>query len=140
MITFLVILLLVIYIIKSSTPNRKDDTQVEEAIDTIPPLIIKGRILGKLECLLCNTSELVDIFKYEDGVVSITMKNGEQYSSHLKDMTVAITYIIQMRNYAYEITFNNRKVRFWKTDIFTNEEWNEIDNILIMAKTVYDGR
>lgn len=55
-------------------------------------------------------------------------------------MTVAITYIIQMRNYAYEITFNNRKVRFWKTDIFTNEEWNEIDNILIMAKTVYDGR
>lgn len=140
MITFLVILLLVIYIIKSSTPNRKDDTQIKEAIDTIPPLIIKGRILGKLERLLCSTSELVDIFKYEDGVVSITMKNGKQYSSHLKDMTVAITYIIQMRNYAYEITFNNGKVRFWKTDIFTNEEWNEIDNILIMAKTVYDGR
>lgn len=144
MFAFLLILFIVWYLISAFTPKVKKKGELEKAVKETPRVYLKGRNLSTAQKFLhCSPdTETIDTFLHEDGIVTMTMRDGKRYSSHLRNMTVRFAYNLQYKTIFVSVEFNNGSsvVNFHQVNaLFGVEEWQLIYDVLGNARTVYNS-
>ena len=135
MIIFIIVFIVIVF---SLMPKKKEEEKIEETIAQMPRLYLKGKRVSGVKAVLdlATDAETIDTFLYENGVVTITMRNGKRYSSHLKDMAFSIWK--QKGVVFYECAFGNEKLSSHQMIfVFSDDEWKQIFNVLSKSKTTY---
>ena len=143
MFTLLIITLTVCAIVASikeyNTKDKRSDTS-DQKIQELPPIHIHslrnstGKKLLTMEFFESNNAILED-FNYNNGYLTLTMRNGKSITGLLSQMAVRFTdnngFI------AVSVKSNGKEVSFSKLDNFTADQWDTIINVLMLAGTTY---
>lgn len=135
MIIFIIVFIVIVF---SLMPKKKEEEKIEETIAQMPRLYLKGKRVSGVKAVLdlATDAETIDTFLYENGVVTITKRNGKRYSSHLKDMAFSVWK--QKGVVFYECAFGNEKLSSHQMIfVFSDDEWQQIFNVLSKSKTTY---
>lgn len=135
MVLFIIVVIVLFLIL---TPKKKETKNVEEVAFQMPRLYLKGKKVSGVKAFLdwATDAETIDTFLYENGVVTITMRSGKRYSSHLRDMAFSIWK--QKGVVCYECAFGNEKLSsHTMLFVFSDDEWQQIFNVLSKSKITY---
>lgn len=133
MILFIVIVVVLLLVFK---PRQKEQKEIEKMVTNTPRLYLKGKEVTGWKAFLdlASDAETIATFLYENGYVTITMRNGKRYSSHLSNM--AFSKWKQKGVVFYECVFGKERLYSHKMNfVFTDEEWKQIFDILYMSAT-----
>lgn len=140
MITILIIVL-VIWALKSAfTPDKKDEQKVQEEIEKLPRIFLKGKNMGKMEKfanLAFDDSKILKSFLYENGNVTFTMQSGQILVASLSSMEV---HFVKFKNAPIDVTVKDRNYSLNFQEmiyLYQDQEWEIIFKVLSLAKTTY---
>ena len=90
--TLLIIIVIGIIIYASVTPSNKTQGEISQVKNQLPNIYLQARNMGgllKTLNLAFDDSVILQHFSYENGVVTLTMKNGATMKAPLADMEVS---------------------------------------------------
>ena len=136
--TLIIIIVIGIIIYASVTPSNKTQGEISQVKNLLPNIYLQSRNMGGLlrtMNLAFDDSSILQFFSYENGVVTLTMKNGATLKAPLANIEVGYsTYIsdVQMTVAAY-----NRTLNIITFDNFNKHEWEIIVRVLALAGKTY---
>ena len=136
--TLIIIIVIGIIIYSALTPNNKTQGEINQAKHQLPNIYLQARNMGGLLKTLnfaFDDSVILQHFSYENGVVTLTMKNGAIMKAPLSDMEVsfdALVNEIHTTIFAY-----GRKQKVITYDNFNKHEWEVILRVLALAGKTY---
>ena len=136
--TLIIIIVIGIIIYSALTPNNKTQGEINQAKHQLPNIYLQARNMGGLLKTLnfaFDDSVILQHFSYENGVVTLTMKNGTIMKAPLSDMEVsfdALVNEIHTTIFAY-----GRKQKVITYDNFNKHEWEVILRVLALASKTY---
>ena len=136
--TLIIIIVIGIIIYSALTPNNKTQGEINQAKHQLPNIYLQARNMGgllKTLNLAFDDSVILQHFSYENGVVTLTMKNGAIMKAPLSDMEVsfdALVNEIHATIFAY-----GRKQKVITYDNFNKHEWEVILRVLALAGKTY---
>lgn len=135
---FILIVLFIIVVIVSLKPKQKSQNEMVQAQNSLPNIYLQERNMGgllKTLNLAFDDSVVLQYFSYENGVVTLTMKNGATMKAPLSDMEVSYsTYVSEI--HATVVAYG-RKQKVITYDNFNKHEWEVILRVLALAGRTY---
>lgn len=136
--TLIIIIIIGIIIYASVTPNNKTQGEIRQVKNQLPNIYLQSRNMGGLlrtMNLAFDDASILQYFSYENGVVTLTMKNGATLKAPLANMEVSYsTYISDIK---MDISAYNRKVSVIAFDNYNEHEWEVIIRVLALAGKTY---
>lgn len=136
--TLIIIIVIGIIIYSALTPNNKTQGEINQAKHQLPNIYLQARNMGGLLKTLnfaFDDSVILQHFSYENGVVTLTMKNGAIMKAPLSDMEVSFDVLVNEIHttiFAY-----GRKQKVITYDNFNKHEWEVILRVLALAGKTY---
>ena len=139
--TLLIIIVIGIIIYASVTPSNKTQGEISQVKNQLPNIYLQARNMGgllKTLNLAFDDSVILQHFSYENGVVTLTMKNGATMKAPLADMEVSFDALVN-ETHATIVAYS-RKQKVITYDNFNKYEWEIILRVLALAyKKVKDN-
>ena len=136
--TLIIIIVIGIIIYSALTPNNKTQGEINQAKHQLPNIYLQARNMGGLLKTLnfaFDDSVILQHFSYENGVVTLTMKNGTIMKAPLSDMEVSFDALV---NEIHTTIFaNGRKQKVITYDNFNKHDWEVILRVLALASKTY---
>ena len=139
MVTLLVIIGIICLIISYNSKDKRSSS-ADQQIHELPPIhfhSLRNSTAKKfltLELFESNKAILED-FNYNNGYLTLTMRNGKSISGPLNQMTVRFE---KMSGFiVITVSSQRRKVQFSNYDNFTADQWDTIISVLMLAGTTY---
>lgn len=138
MITFIIIVITIILIVKASKPDKHNTAKDHTSIARNPAFTIYGKETSPMEQLsdVILSEHVIVIFEFNNGKISIQFKDGGTFSAALSDMSVTFMYT-NHRRFACMKAHGQEKWIQESKKILTNEEWNRIFNLLTLSGETY---
>lgn len=139
MFTLLFIILIVIVIVSYNTKDKRVEN-ADEKIQELPPIHFyskhqdSGARFWTGELFQSNGNILKE-FNYCQGMLTLTMKNGDSLSGLLSAMTVRFEKV----SFDIYITVNldGKKVKIIEVGNFSDSQWETMIEVLMLAGTTY---
>lgn len=136
--TLLIIIVVAIVFFASITPNKKTQGEIYQAKNSLPNIYLQSRGMGGLVRTLnlaFDDSSILEYFAYENGIVTLKMKNGSTLKAPLAQMEV--TYSTYVSVIKMTITAYGRTLDVIAFDNYNDHEWNVIIRIMALAGKTY---
>ena len=136
--TLLIIIVIGIIIYASVTPSNKTQGEISQVKNQLPNIYLQARNMGgllKTLNLAFDDSVILQHFSYENGVVTLTMKNGATMKAPLADMEVSFEAFVNETH--VKIVAYGRKQKVITDDNFNKYEWEIILRVLALAGKTY---
>lgn len=136
--TLIIIIVIGIIIYSALTPNNKTQGEINQAKHQLPNIYLQARNMGGLLKTLnfaFDDSVILQHFSYENGVVTLTMKNGAIMKAPLSDMEVSFDALVN-ETHATIVAYG-RKQKVITYDNFNKYEWEVILRVLALASKTY---
>ena len=136
--TLIIIIVIGIIIYSAITPNNKTQGEINQAKHQLPNIYLQARNMGgllKTLNLAFDDSIILQFFSYENGVVTLTMKNGAILKASLADMEVSFEVLVN--SIQTTIVAHGRKQKVITYDNFNKNEWEVILRVLALAGRTY---
>ena len=132
---FILTVLFIIVVIAAFKSNQKTQGEITQTINSLPNIYLQSRGMSGLVRTLnlaFEDSSILHSFTYENGIVTLLMKDGTTLKAPLSQLEVSYgTYIKipQMTIKSY-----NQKVTVIACDNFNKHEWNVILRTMALAR------
>lgn len=141
MITLIIIVIVIVVIVnisKTSKPDKYNMNVKQTTIRQYPAFTIYGKPLSKMEQMseVILSEHVVVSFVYNNGQVDIRFKDGGFFSAALSNMSVTFMYTKQKRLACMKALGQEKWIQESRT-IMTENEWDQIFNLLILAGETY---
>ena len=129
---------MVVILIKSLQPKNKTEKEIQKATSELPNIYLHSKDMGGLIKTLnfaFDNSLILQYFAYENGVVTLKMKDGTTMKAPLDKMEVRYdtsSKMVKMKIKAYD-----KIVKISSYDNFREREWEIIFRVLALSRTTY---
>ena len=144
MFTFLVIVGTIFFIylgIKGDNTPDKRSEDADSQIENLPPISFyspfssdKAKRLATGE-LLYGSRNVLESFKYQNGILTLKMRNGGNISGALKNAEVR--FVDNRGEITITVNMSGNKVTIIKFGNFKDREWETMINVLMLAGKTY---
>lgn len=136
----LLIIIAVIWVVVAANRKDKRPKDADEKIQELPAIHYKAPVKDKAGRfwsgeLLETDSSILDEFNYDNGFLTLKMRDGKKLCGRLSDTVV--TFSKMSFSTYFEIKVGKEKVSFAKLETFTKDEWDVIIGVLLLAGTTY---
>lgn len=135
---FILIVLFIIVVIVSLKPKQKSQNEMFQAQNSLPNIYLQARNMGGLlrtMNLAFDDASILQYFAYENGIVTLTMKNGATLKAPLANMEVSFSsYISSIK---MDVSAYNRTLSVIQFDNFNKHEWEVIIRVMALAGKTY---
>lgn len=133
MITIIIIIVILYFIFKEAKPDEKNEFEIRNAIEQLPNFTL----VAKRANFFQTKGECIDVFKYNDGILYLSLQNGKTLRAPLGEFTFKVEKCpygeLQVTANAY-----GKKATFMVYDYFTDDEWSIIYNVMVCAGKTYN--
>lgn len=133
MITIIIIIVILYFIFKEAKPDEKNEFEIRNAIEQLPNFTL----VAKRANFFQTKGECIDVFKYNDGILYLSLQNGKTLRAPLGEFTFKVEKCpygeLQVTANAY-----GKKATFMVYDYFTDDEWSIIYNVMGCAGKTYN--
>lgn len=134
----LIIIIVIVIAIFSFKPQQKTQGEIHQVKCQLPNIYLQSRNMGGLlrtMNLAFDDASILQYFAYENGVVTLTMKNGATLKAPLANMEVS--YSSYISSIQMDISAYNRTLKVIQFDNFNKHEWEVIIRVLALAGKTY---
>lgn len=141
MIITLLIIFSIYCIYKAITqkPDKVNYQEHREAISKLPNVSLRGKQLtGKMDALLYGKGYCIDVFKYDNGILTISLQNGKSFKDKLDNYSF---YFSKQQNGTIlaNITANGKTTGIHMYEfLFSRDEWDLIVSFMLCAGKTYN--
>lgn len=139
MITFIIIVVMIIIIVKVSMPDKHDEQKDRIAIEQLPAFSIYANTLSKLqqvgEAIL--DEHVITNSSFSDGCIDISYKDGGGFHSKLSNMEVWFTYSMH-RRVAHLTAYKQDKWIQEANGLFSDRDWDKTFYVLSLSNKTHD--
>lgn len=135
MILIIIIIVIAIFAFK---PQQKTQGEIHQVKCQLPNIYLQSRNMGGLlrtMNLAFDDASILQYFAYENGVVTLTMKNGATLKAPLANMEVS--YSSYISSIQMDISAYNRTLKVIQFDNFNKHEWEVIIRVMALAGKTY---
>lgn len=135
---FLIIVIFIILVIVSLKPKQKSQNEMVQAQNSLPNIYLQARNMGGLlrtMNLAFDDASILQYFAYENGIVTLTMKNGATLKAPLANMEVS--YSSYISSIKMDVSAYNRTLSVIQFDNFNKHEWEVIVRVMALAGKTY---
>lgn len=143
MITLLIIIGVIVLLIKSLSPDKKNYAEDEAMANSIPPFELVARPMStfnKFVNMSFGGAHEVSYFSFNNHVVTIELKNGASLCGYLYNMTVKFDQSGPSPSEPLVVTVkvDGQKIKFYEMKgIYTSDEWELMFRVLSLASKTY---
>lgn len=134
----LIIIIVIVIAIFSFKPQQKTQGEIHQVKCQLPNIYLQSRNMGGLlrtMNLAFDDASILQYFAYENGVVTLTMKNGATLKAPLANMEVS--YSSYISSIKMDISAYNRTLNVIQFDNFNKHEWEVIIRVMALAGKTY---
>ena len=134
----LIIIIVIVIAIFSFKPQQKTQGEIHQVKCQLPNIYLQSRNMGGLlrtMNLAFDDASILQYFAYENGVVTLTMKNGATLKAPLENMEVS--YSSYISSIKMDISAYNRTLNVIQFDNFNKPEWEVIIRVMALAGKTY---
>ena len=139
--TIIIIIAYVIYAVSKSQKPDKRSATADEQIAELPLINFyspyfneKSKRLSTGE-LFALSSMVLELFNYEDGILTLKMRDGKKISGLLKNAEVTFQEVKD--SIQIDVKLCNQKVEIDKIGNFTDDQWDTMIDVLMLAGKTY---
>ena len=143
MITFIILITIVaIYCtIKAQNTADKRSATADRQIQELPPIHFHSQKTSTVNKILSleffeSKDGILEDFRYNNGNLTLTLRSGQQLSGRLDQLAVRFEKISGLTVISVGYSDKN-KITFSQYNNFTDNQWDTIINVLMLAGTTY---
>lgn len=137
MITIFIIILIIVAIKASVTPDKKNKQETKEIISSLPNISLQAKELSKFDEWNYSKECILDSFMYSNGAVRLKTKDGQVIFGQLSELLVRFN-INKLRQIEIYIEKRGCKtLHLFEMGCFDKNEWGIINRVLSLAGTTY---